>query len=123
MKQQFSKNNKHWLILLLNTVLSLTIILFIDPPLWFLSIISIYFYLIGTISSFYLSKKIISAPNRFISQYMLISMIKLVLHLVVLVILFIFFKNRFLIAGIFFLNYIISTIYEASLWLSTKNKS
>lgn len=123
MMQPFSKNNKHWLVLLLNAVLSLTVILLTAPPLWFLTIISIYFFLLGNISSFYLGKKIKSSPNRFISQYMLVSMVRLILHLIVIVMLFIFFEERFLIAGVFFLNYIISTIYEASMWLSTKNKS
>lgn len=123
MIQPFLKNPKHWLVLLLNAVLSLTLILLIAPPLWFLTIISIYFFLLGNISSFYLGKKIKTAPNRFISQYMLVSMVRLILHLIVIVLFFIFFEERFLIAGIFFLNYIISTIYEASMWLSTKNKS
>lgn len=123
MKQLFTYKNKHWLVLLLNFVLSITIILIVTPQVWFLSGISVYFFLLGLISSIYLAQKLKTNPNRFISQYMLVSMIRLMLHLIAIVLLFIFFKERFLIAGIFFLNYTTSTIYEATQWLSTKNKS
>lgn len=123
MKPFFSTNNKLWLVLLINFVASIIIIFIVTPTVWYLSGISFYFFLLGVFSSFYLEKKLKTTPRRFISQYMLVSMLRLVLHLIVIVILFIFFKERFLIAGIFFLNYIISTFYEASQWLSTKNKS
>ncbi|GAB4454738.1 MAG: hypothetical protein Fur0028_10080 [Bacteroidales bacterium] len=123
MKLQFPFKNKHWLVLLLNFVLSITIILIVAPQVWFLSGISVYFFLLGLISSIYLLKKLKTNPNRFISQYMLVSMLRLMFHLIAIVLLFVFFKERFLIAGIFFLNYIISTLYEATQWLSTKNKS
>jgi hypothetical protein len=123
MKHLFSKENKIWIVFLINLVLSLLIILLIAPSIWFISAISFYFFIISLISSLYLEKKLESAPKRFISQYMLVSMIRLLLHIILLVFLFLFFIDRFLIAGIFFLNYITSTIFEVSQWLTSKNKS
>ncbi len=121
MKNLFQK--KSWLVLMINLMVSLIIIGIYNFSLWYFITISLYFFILGTISYWYLNKKFINKPKRFISQYMLVSMIRLILHLSILIILFIYFKDRFLIAGLFFSNYIISTIYEASIWTSQKNKN
>jgi len=117
------QNKKSWFVLTISILVSFTIIMFISQSLWYLAFISFYFYILSHISFRYLNKKHQQSPNRFISQYMLVSMLKLILHIAVLVILFLLYTERFLIAGIFFFNYIIYTIHEASFWLSTKNKT
>ncbi|NSW44471.1 MAG: hypothetical protein HPY79_01395 [Bacteroidales bacterium] len=117
------RNKKSWFVFAISILVSFIIIFFIAPSLWYLTLISFYFFILSHISFQYLNKKHQQSPNTFISQYMLVSMLKLILHLTVLVILFLLNTERFLIAGIFFFNYIIYTIYEASIWLSTKNKS
>jgi len=120
MKNLFQK--KSWLVLMINLAVSLLIIGIYNYLLWYFFTISIYFFILGIISYWHLNKVFTHKPNRFIGQYMLVSMIRLILHLSFLIILFIYFKDRFLIAGLFFSNYIISTIYEASIWTSSKNK-
>ena len=114
---------KSWLVFIINLMVSLIIIGIYNFSLWFFSLISAYFFILSFFSFIYLRKIYISKPKRFIGQYMLISMMRLILHLTILVILFIYFKDKFLIAGLFFSNYIISTIYEASIWASSKNKN
>jgi len=116
------RNKKSWLVLTMCSLISFLIIVIIAPSLWYLTFISFYFYSLSEISFQYLNKKHQQSPNRFISQYMLVSMLKLFLHIAVLVILFFFFTEHFLIAGIFFFNYIIYSIHEATLWLSIKSK-
>lgn len=123
MNVKFIYNKKSFILLLFNLLLSLAIILIISPKVWFLSFIAVYFYILGIFSSVYLEKKLKSSPNKFISQYMIVSMFRLVLHIIIIILLFLNLEERFIIAGIFFLNYITSTIFEANEWLSTKNKS
>lgn len=114
---------KSWLVFIINLIVSLIIIGIYNFSLWYFSFISVYFFMLSFFSFIYLRKIFISKPPRFISQYMLISMIRLILHLTILIILFIYFKEKFLIAGLFFSNYIISTINEAYTWSSSKNKN
>lgn len=114
---------KSWLVFIINLLVSLIITGIYNFSLGYFSLISVYFFILSFFSFIYLRKIFIIKPKRFISQYMLVSMLRLIVHLIILVILFIYFKDKFLIAGLFFTNYIISTVYEASVWTSSKNKN
>lgn len=120
MKISFKK--KSWLVLVINLVISFLIICIFNYLLWYFLTIPIYFFIVSTISHWYLNKVLTHKPNQFISRYMLLTMIRLIIHIVVIIVLFIHFKEKFLIAGLFFINYLVSTTYEVVIWSSSNRK-
>jgi|GEM_PF-5173889 hypothetical protein len=100
----------------------LIIFLFNQGKEWLL-IVPFYFYILFFISLNYLNRKQKKSPSLFISAYLAITMIRLLLLVTTIVILFIYMKEKYLIVSLFFVNYIIFSIFEVFKFLSKNEKS
>lgn len=116
-------NLKQSLILLcISLILSYFIIFLFNQGKEWLAIIPLYFYLLSFASFKFLKMRHKKTPTLFISSYLAVTMIRLFLHLTAIVVLFIYTKEKYLIATLFFVNYIIYTVYEVFKWTS-KNEN
>jgi hypothetical protein len=111
------------LILLLTILLSAIIIFFITSKSWFLLAIPFYFYGVSFIGYIYLDKQNRKSPAKFISTYLLVSTLKLFLHLAIILTLLFTCNQKVLLAILFLINYFVFSFYEVISWIKSTQKS
>ncbi len=114
------KLNLSKIFFLVSIVLSLlTILLFNQGQKWLL-VVSGYFYIITLASIKFFKIKQNKSQSLFITSYLTTTMLRLLLHLIIMLILLYFMKEKYLIALLFLINYVIFSVFEVITLLSKK---
>ncbi len=115
------KNLKSYFQLIISFIITFVVIAIVNPQSFVLLIISPYFFLLHILSQHLLEKKQQKSPKLFISAYLAITMIRLFVHILALILLFVLFNEKFLIAALFFVNYSFFSSLEVFKWLKKKD--
>jgi len=100
---------------------SIAIYLFNQNKYEFL-LISLFFLIVMLTSNYILNRVLKKSQNLFIRTYMALVTIRLLIYLVAIVILFILFEEKFLIATLFGINFILYTVIEVLSYLNAGSR-